>query len=75
MQNTQFYQDAFITYLKTFTTTKEPISLYNPINYILQLGGKRLRPVLTLMTAEIFDCEHKKALNAALAIEVFQIFR
>ncbi|WP_311195841.1 polyprenyl synthetase family protein [Antarcticibacterium sp. 1MA-6-2] len=42
--------------------------------YILNLGGKRLRPVLTLMAAEIFDCSHKKALDAALAIEVFHNF-
>ncbi len=74
MQSTQFYQDVFITYLNKFVTTKAPTNLYNPINYILQLGGKRLRPVLTLMTAEVFDCEHKKALDAALAIEVFHNF-
>src|SRR5690606_33316817 len=36
-----------------------------------KLGGKRLLSVLTLMTAEIFDCDHKMALNAAMSIEVF----
>ena len=74
MQNVQYYQEAFETYLKQFKIAKEPSSLYNPINYILALGGKRLRPVLTLMTAEIFDCDYKKALNAALSIEVFHNF-
>ena len=74
MQNILYYQDAFISYLETFAIKKNPESLYNPINYILKLGGKRLRPVLTLMTAEIFDCDYKKALDAALSIEVFHNF-
>jgi len=68
------YRLHFVTYLQEKITTKEPKSLYEPITYILQLGGKRLRPVLTLLTAEIFDADYKKALNAALAIEVFHNF-
>jgi geranylgeranyl diphosphate synthase type II len=74
MQNIQFYQKAFVAYLSSFTTTKEPTSLYNPINYILELGGKRLRPVLTLMTTEVFNESYEKALNAALSVEVFHNF-
>jgi len=74
MQNTPYYQQAFVDYLDAYIQEKEPRSLYDPINYILQLGGKRLRPVLTLMTAEIFDCHYTKALNAALSIEVFHNF-
>ena len=74
MQNIQYYQEAFVTYLKHFKITKEPSTLYNPVNYILDLGGKRLRPVLTLMAAEIFNCDYKKALDAALSIEVFHNF-
>ncbi|MFG6685028.1 polyprenyl synthetase family protein [Mariniflexile sp. HNIBRBA6329] len=74
MQDVQFYQDEFTSFLNGFTTHREPVSLYNPINYILQLGGKRLRPVLTLMTAEIFNMEYTKALDAALSIEVFHNF-
>ena len=53
---------------------KEPKGLYEPIEYILGLGGKRLRPVLTLMTADIFNGDYKKALNAALSVEVFHNF-
>jgi geranylgeranyl diphosphate synthase type II len=49
-------------------------NLYEPIHYILGLGGKRIRPVLTLMTAEILRQIIKKALPAALAVEVFIIF-
>lgn len=68
------YRDTFISYLEEKVTVTEPKNLYEPIIYILQLGGKRLRPVLTLMTAEIFGTSHKKALDAALAVEVFHNF-
>ncbi len=74
MHPIEYYRDEFITYLESKTSTKEPINLYAPINYILGLGGKRLRPVLVLMTADIFGCDYKKALDAALAIEVFHNF-
>ncbi|WP_298756413.1 polyprenyl synthetase family protein [uncultured Psychroserpens sp.] len=74
MQNIQSYHDAFVKHLEAFITSKQPETLYNPINYILQLGGKRLRPILTLMTAEIFESDYKKALDAALSVEVFHNF-
>ncbi|MHA7942224.1 polyprenyl synthetase family protein [Formosa sp. 3Alg 14/1] len=74
MQNIQFYQEEFVSFLKDYKTDKEPVSLYEPITYILHLGGKRLRPVLTLMTAEIFNTDYKTALHAALSIEVFHNF-
>jgi len=74
MQNIPFYQEAFTSYLNAFITDKKPENLYNPIHYILKLGGKRLRPVLTLMTTEIFNSDYKKALDAALSIEVFHNF-
>jgi len=68
------YQEHFLRYLESQNFDKEPETLYQPIDYILQLGGKRLRPVLTLMTAEIFDADYKLALPAALAVEVFHNF-
>ncbi|WP_412987797.1 polyprenyl synthetase family protein [Pontimicrobium sp. IMCC45349] len=74
MQNIEFYQDAFVSHLDAFTKHREPENLYTPANYILKLGGKRLRPVLTLMSAEIFNCDYKEALDAALSIEVFHNF-
>lgn len=74
MRSTKEYQDVFIDYLELFATQKEPKRLYDPINYILKLGGKRLRPVLTLLTTEIFNTNYKKALDAALSIEVFHNF-
>ncbi|WP_394974100.1 polyprenyl synthetase family protein [uncultured Croceitalea sp.] len=74
MQSVEFYRDEFISYLEGKVETKEPKNLYEPINYILALGGKRLRPVLALLTAELFDGDYKNALDAALAIEVFHNF-
>lgn len=74
MLSIEKYQKAFVAYLNDYKTLKEPYSLYQPINYILELGGKRLRPVLTLMTTEVFNERFEKSLNAALAVEVFHNF-
>lgn len=74
MQNISFYHTAFIDYLEAKIEVKEPASLYDPIHYILDLGGKRLRPLLTLMTADAFNGDYKKALNAALSVEIFHNF-
>ena len=54
--------------------TQQPEELYKPIEYIMQLGGKRLRPVLTLMANQMFGGESPKAIKAALAIEMFHNF-
>ena len=68
------YQEFISDYLQSQYETKEPKNLYDPIHYILGLGGKKMRPVLTLMSAEVFDADYKKALPAALAVEVFHNF-
>jgi geranylgeranyl diphosphate synthase type II len=68
------YQEFFIAYLENQTINKNPKNLYEPIDYILRLGGKRMRPVLTLMTAEVFYVDYKQALPAAMAVEVFHNF-
>ena len=74
MLSIEKYQEEFIKYLETYAAFKEPKGLYEPIDYILGLGGKRLRPVLTLMSSDIFNGDYKKALNAALSIELFHNF-
>ncbi|WP_431157332.1 polyprenyl synthetase family protein [Winogradskyella poriferorum] len=74
MQNIEAYQNLFTDYLKNTIVNKEPNNLYEPVDYILNLGGKRLRPVLTLMATEVFGAEAKTALDAALSIEVFHNF-
>ncbi|MCA0131032.1 polyprenyl synthetase family protein [Winogradskyella alexanderae] len=74
MQKIETYQSLVIDYLENYAVSKDPSNLYEPITYILKLGGKRLRPVLTLMSAEVFGVDAKQALNAALAVEVFHNF-
>ncbi|MBL4905675.1 MAG: polyprenyl synthetase family protein [Flavobacteriaceae bacterium] len=68
------FQEVFLSYLNDKNLVKEPVNLYQPVDYILHLGGKRIRPVLTLMGASIFPKEYKKALPAAFAIEMFHNF-
>ena len=74
MHSIEEYRNEFISYLEAKTNTKEPKNLYAPITYILELGGKRLRPVLVLMATELFGTDYRKAMDAALAIEVFHNF-
>ena len=74
MQDIKAYKAAFAAHLDHRIKTGEPAGLYAPIHYIMGLGGKRLRPVLALMAAEAFGADYKKALDAALAVEVFHNF-
>ncbi|MRT15636.1 polyprenyl synthetase family protein [Vitellibacter sp. q18] len=60
--------------LNTAVAQNEPDHLYAPIKYILSLGGKRLRPVLTLMVCDFFGTDFQKAIPAALAVEMFHNF-
>ena len=74
MHSIQQYQEFVLEFLNAQQQEREPKNLYEPIQYILGLGGKKMRPVLTLMSAEIFDVDYSKALPAALAVEVFHNF-
>lgn len=51
-----------------------PQKLYDPIRYFLTIGGKRMRPMLTLLGAELFGLKREEAIKAALAIETFHNF-
>lgn len=53
---------------------ERPEELYEPIRYIMSLGGKRMRPLLTLMGYSLFDTNYQRAMNAALSVEVFHNF-
>ena len=52
----------------------KPEELYNPIKYTLNLGGKRIRPVSVLLACEMFNGDIEKAINPAIAIEIFHNF-
>lgn len=68
------YQESFINYLQEQDLNREPKNLYEPIDYILQLGGKRLRPILTLIACDVFNTDFNIALPAAMAVETFHNF-
>ena len=55
-------------------TKRNPADLYNPVDYSLEMGGKRLRPVLLLLSYNMFSDSVQEAIPAALAIEVFHNF-
>ncbi len=74
MEGIENYSKALQDYLTKVVTVKEPTQLYKPIKYIVSLGGKRLRPILTLMSCDFFGDDFKKALPAALALELFHNF-
>lgn len=52
----------------------QPQDLYDPLRYILSIGGKRIRPLLSLMSCELFSKDPKKAIGAAIAVEYFHNF-
>jgi geranylgeranyl diphosphate synthase type II len=60
--------------LKELDYGQQPAALYDPIRYIMSLGGKRLRPLLTLMGAQLFTDELTPFVKPALATEVFHNF-
>ena len=62
------------SYIQQHPFTGQPAQLYDPINYMMQLGGKRVRPILTLMGCKLFGGDSDKALPIAVAVEVFHNF-
>jgi geranylgeranyl diphosphate synthase type II len=68
------YQTAFLNYMESQLPDNDPKSLYAPASYIMQLGGKRIRPVLALLAADAVSNSFEEALPAALAVEVFHNF-
>ena len=51
-----------------------PEKLYHPIEYVLSLGGKRMRPILLLMAHQLYSKDVSKAISPAIAVEVFHNF-
>ncbi|MFM2269472.1 MAG: hypothetical protein RL757_2913 [Bacteroidota bacterium] len=77
MKSLDQFAQIFQEYLSENLFHEKPSELYEPANYILNLGGKRLRPLLTLMGCACFSEKKAKmnaALPAAMAVEVFHNF-
>lgn len=74
MHSIEELREKFLNALEVSADYSNPDTLYDPIKYILQLGGKRIRPISALAACEMFGRSYKEALNQALAIEIFHNF-
>jgi geranylgeranyl diphosphate synthase type II len=72
--NPAIFIDALQNELQCIQYGQLPSELYDPIRYIMGIGGKRMRPLLTLMGAYLFTDDWQKAVRPALAVEVFHNF-
>ncbi|HCP40654.1 MAG TPA: hypothetical protein DIT65_02575 [Cryomorphaceae bacterium] len=73
MKSLAALQSLFQKEVDTLNLGEAPTKLYEPMHYIMQLGGKRLRPILSLMGAQIYG-DPAKAIPQAMAIELFHNF-
>ena len=69
-----FFEKRINEELEKVLVIEEPRSLFDPAVYVFSLGGKRLRPILTLMAADLFNKDIENAVNPALAVEIFHNF-
>lgn len=74
MQSFSVLSGLFTSHFSAYRFPTEPATLYEPNDYFLSLGGKRVRPVLCLMGNELFDVLHPDALKLATSIELFHNF-
>ena len=74
MQNLEQLQLLIEQELAKINYPNSPKQLYQPIDYVMGLGGKRMRPILLLMAYQLFNDDLTKAISPALAIEVFHNF-
>jgi geranylgeranyl diphosphate synthase, type II len=65
---------AFEKHLHDSAASGNPASLYEPVNYLMRLGGKRIRPISLLLGYHVFRPDWEKALDQALALEMFHNF-
>ncbi|MDD4778610.1 MAG: polyprenyl synthetase family protein [Fermentimonas sp.] len=69
-----FFRNQIDEKLSEVMKGSQPETLFEPPRYVISLGGKRLRPILTLMAVDLFGKEVETAVNAALGIEIFHNF-
>ena len=74
MKPFQEYLDTVNQAIAAIPYPEQPGQLYEPISYHMALGGKRVRPVLTLMACDAMGGDPSVAINAAVGIEMFHNF-
>lgn len=73
-QNLSQFLEAIVNYSQAQTFARQPHGLYEPVRYIMSLGGKRIRPLLVLLGYYQFRDDYARALPAAYAVELFHNF-
>ncbi|MEM7551685.1 MAG: polyprenyl synthetase family protein [Bacteroidota bacterium] len=73
-QNIKQYISIVNQQIEGISFQKNPASLYEPISYLLSLGGKRLRPLLAILSYKLFRDDYKKIVEPTLALEIFHNF-
>lgn len=68
------YQELISNEIDLLEDNRSKLALYDPVSYILSIGGKRLRPVLTLIGTDLFDGNLEDSYKSALGIEMFHNF-
>ena len=74
MKNRDTLSNLIEDYISKLPFPAQPRGLYEPIEYTLEGGGKRLRPLILLITQSIFNSDVEPNLSAAAAVEVFHNF-
>jgi geranylgeranyl diphosphate synthase, type II len=74
MRKLSALREAFEQYREDYDLGGQPAGLYDPIDYTMSSGGKRLRPLLTLLGAQLFRDRIDPAFPTALAVEIFHNF-
>jgi geranylgeranyl diphosphate synthase, type II len=74
MKNLEQYTRFIEEKIASLNLEEEPKNLYDPLRYFLSLGGKRMRPILTLISGELFNISNEESFPAALSIELFHNF-
>jgi geranylgeranyl diphosphate synthase type II len=72
--NLSKYKEALDVEILNLPLHKKPENLYDPISYILGIGGKKIRPLLCLLSCDLYSDDFQKAMPQALAVEIFHNF-
>jgi geranylgeranyl diphosphate synthase type II len=74
MQHLEAYRQEIECRIKQIELNNAPFALYEPIRYLLDLGGKRIRPMLSMLSCHLFGSPGLKAIDVGIAVELFHNF-
>ena len=74
IKSNQDYKNLFLKELAKLQDIEGPSYLYDPIKYILQSNGKRLRPLIVQFLGDLFNNDPKDTMNGAMGVELLHNF-